>query len=359
MSASGQITRPTAIRGLVLDIDGVLTDGTDAVGGLAEKRLFLRDLDALTQARRRGVTVAFLSGEPEIEAVVERCGGGAFLAGCKDKGRGLREVCDRLGLAPAEVCYVGDADRDVPALEQAGLGLAPADASPAARSAADRVLRAASGRGAVAEAVELIWDLARLDALEQAARAASAATVEALAAVLAASSGMADVVAALAVAIADALARGGSVVTFGNGGSAAMAEHAAAELVGRFRTADEPLRALALSAGSPVVTALANDFGFNEIFARQVAAVVRPGDIVVGFSTSGRSPNVVRGLEEARRRGARTVGFTGQDPRDVGLACDLVYAAPSSDTPRIQEMHLVIWHAACEALETTRRNRQA
>lgn len=158
-------------------------------------------------------------------------------------------------------------------------------------------------------------------------------------------------VAALAARITDSLKRGGTVLTFGNGGSAAEAQHFAGELLGRFRATRRPLRAIALSTDSSVVTCIANDFSYDDLFARQVEAMARPGDVVVGISTSGRSENVVRGLRVARERGAVAVAWTGADPGSAGEAADIVIAAPSTTTARIQEVHTLVMHTICVAIE--------
>jgi 3-deoxy-D-manno-octulosonate 8-phosphate phosphatase (KDO 8-P phosphatase) len=147
------------VRAVVLDIDGVLTDGTVAVAGDPCKRVYLRDLDALTVLRSRGIPIAFLTGETAAAAapVVERCGGGEqALYGCKDKEAGLREISARMGVDLSELCYLADGRRDVPALKLAGLALCPADGDRLAKNAAHIVLAANGGRGAVAEAVDLV-----------------------------------------------------------------------------------------------------------------------------------------------------------------------------------------------------------
>jgi len=149
------------IKLLVLDIDGVLTDGTVDVGGNAGKRLFLRDLDALTLIKKKGIRVVFLSGEDEADAgpIVERCGGGdCVIFGAKDKEAGIREIAGKLGMNLSEMCYVADARRDVPAMKLAGLALCPADGDRLAKQAVHVVLEACGGRGAVAEAVDLILE---------------------------------------------------------------------------------------------------------------------------------------------------------------------------------------------------------
>ena len=153
------------IRALVLDIDGVLTDGTVGVNEFSPRRLFLRDLDALSRARSKGIQIAFLSGEsePEIKPIVERCGGGISVYDAKDKKKGLIEMTKKLRMDFSEICYVGDAQRDVPALQMVGLGLAPADADKLAKSAADQILTACGGRGAVSETVDIILEISDPD----------------------------------------------------------------------------------------------------------------------------------------------------------------------------------------------------
>jgi D-sedoheptulose 7-phosphate isomerase len=346
--------RPKAIRCLVLDIDGVLTDGSERLGESAHISLYLRDLDALTSARQEGLLIAFLSGESDIEDVVVRCGGGEALAGSKDKRAGLTELAGRLDLPCDEICYVGDADRDGPALELAGLGLTPNDASPAAVQAADRVLRAFGGRGAVAEAVEIILRLQEAGDLSGVVGEATRSSIDALERSFQELDAMSGALEPIAEALTVALERGSKIQLFGNGGSAAMAQHAAAELIGRYRSDSSPLPAIALSTDTSVVTALANDYGFSEVFSRQVRGHGRPGDFAVGFSTSGRSANVVRGLEAAREMRMVTAGFTGRDAREMKPLCDHVFEAPADDVPRVQELHLVAWHVLCEVLEAFR-----
>ena len=146
---------------------------------------------------------------------------------------------------------------------------------------------------------------------------------------------------------------GGRLYTFGNGGSAADAQHLAAELVGRYRRDRRPLPAVALSVDPSVVTCIANDYAYEDVFARQVEALVRPGDVVAGFTTSGRSPNVVRGLAAARRSGATTVLFTGGEGATGAAAAeaDIALVVPSTTTARIQEMHLLLLHVLSEGID--------
>ena len=158
-------------------------------------------------------------------------------------------------------------------------------------------------------------------------------------------------IAELADRLTDALARGGKLLVFGNGGSAADAQHFAGELLGRFRDTRRPLPAIALTTDPSVVTCIANDFSYDDLFARQVAALARPEDVVIGITTSGRSENVVRGLRAAQERGALVVAWTGADPGPAGEAATMVLAVPSATTARIQEIHTLAMHTICVAID--------
>lgn len=158
-------------------------------------------------------------------------------------------------------------------------------------------------------------------------------------------------IAGVALSIADSIRGGGKLVLFGNGGSAADAQHIAAELVGRYLVERDALPAIALTANSSIVTAVANDSSFDDVFSRQVEALCREGDVALGISTSGNSRNVVAAAEAARRLGARAIGMTGAGGGRLAEACDECIRIPSEDTPRIQEGHAIVGHALCEIVE--------
>src|SRR3989454_11592851 len=162
-----------------------------------------------------------------------------------------------------------------------------------------------------------------------------------------------DDIVEMAHMIATALQKGRKVVFFGNGGSAADAQHISAELVGKFKKARPALRASALTTNTSILTAVGNDIGFDEIFSRQVQATLEPEDVAVGISTSGRSANVIKGVEEARRIGAKTIALTGSGGGLLGSLCDHRVIVPSDDTQRIQECHIMIGHIVCELIEET------
>lgn len=161
----------------------------------------------------------------------------------------------------------------------------------------------------------------------------------------------AETIAEVAQRCIDSLEAGGKVCFFGNGGSAADAQHFAAEFVVRFTRNRRALSSIAFTTDTSTLTACANDFGYEGVFSRQVEGLCRTGDVVVGISTSGTSTNVVRGLEAAREIGATTVAFTGRDPKRCGELADLALCAPSDVTARIQECHLLGGHIVCDLVE--------
>jgi len=153
--------------------------------------------------------------------------------------------------------------------------------------------------------------------------------------------------------LVDTVDKGNKILLFGNGGSAADAQHIAAEFVGRFAFDRPALPALALSVNSSCVTAIGNDYGFDLVFSRQIEALARSGDLAIGISTSGNSSNVLHGLSTAREKGLRTVAFTGCAGGKLKNAADYCICAPSNETPRIQECHILIGHIISELVEET------
>lgn len=155
----------------------------------------------------------------------------------------------------------------------------------------------------------------------------------------------------LALAVAATLRHGGKLLVMGNGGSAADAQHLAAELVGRFLLERRALPAIALTTDTSILTAVGNDYGFDEVFARQVEALAAAGDLVLGISTSGHSANVIKALAAAREKGCHTVGLLGRDGGRIAGMVDLALTVPSQETPRIQEAHQLIIHIICDLVE--------
>jgi len=158
-------------------------------------------------------------------------------------------------------------------------------------------------------------------------------------------------VAAAVETLSAALGSGGKVLIFGNGGSAADAQHFACELVGRFLRERQALAAIALTTDASTMTAVANDYGFDRVFVRQIEALGRPGDVAIGISTSGSSANVLAGVQYAKSRGLKTVAFTGGNGGPIGAAADVHVNVPHALTPRVQEVHRTLIHAVCDQIE--------
>ena len=149
----------------------------------------------------------------------------------------------------------------------------------------------------------------------------------------------------------ETIKNGGKILLFGNGGSAADAQHIAAELSGRYKIERRGLAGIALTTDTSVLTAVGNDYGYDRVFDRQVEALAREGDLLIGISTSGNSKNVLRALSLGRNMGCKTIGFSGRDGGVMDEFCDINLVVPSDDTPRIQEMHIMIGHIICQAID--------
>lgn len=155
----------------------------------------------------------------------------------------------------------------------------------------------------------------------------------------------------IARAVTDALTSGNKLLLIGNGGSAADAQHIAAEIVGRYKQERAGWAAIALTTDTSALTAIANDYGFEQIFARQVQGLARRGDVLFALTTSGRSPNILAALKTARNLGVTTVGFTGTKGESLRALCDHLFVSPTDDTPVIQQIHMMAMHAICDEVE--------
>src|SRR5262245_13609199 len=151
--------------------------------------------------------------------------------------------------------------------------------------------------------------------------------------------------------MAHALRNGKKVLFFGNGGSAADAQHLAAEMVGRFGPDRSAMAAIALSTDTSILTAVGNDYGYEKIFGRQIEALAQAGDVAIGISTSGNSPNVLHAFEVARNKGMFTIGFTGQTGGKMNERAEVLFRVPSGETSRIQETHILLGHILCELID--------
>jgi len=157
-----------------------------------------------------------------------------------------------------------------------------------------------------------------------------------------------ELIAKLAI---DTIESNGKIIIFGNGGSAADAQHIAAELIGRYKTNRYGLPAIALTTDTSALTAIGNDFGYENIFKRQLEALLNNNDLIIGISTSGSSSNVLKALEYANKNNAKVVGFSGCQGGEMSSVCDINLVIPSNDTPRIQEMHILAGHIICHLID--------
>ena len=162
---------------------------------------------------------------------------------------------------------------------------------------------------------------------------------------------LARLLARVGTAMATALSKGRKILLFGNGGSAADAQHIAAEFVGRYRMERPSLPAIALTTDTSALTAIGNDYAFEDVFSRPLEALGNKGDVAMGFSTSGKSPNVLKAMAAARKKGLVTVGLTGQNGEALVRQVDYCFCVPSVDTPRVQEAHALIGHILCDMVE--------
>jgi len=149
----------------------------------------------------------------------------------------------------------------------------------------------------------------------------------------------------------NSLKDGGKILIFGNGGSASDAQHIAAELIGRYKVERKGLPVIAITTDTSVITSIGNDFGYEHVFDRQIEALANKGDVAIGISTSGRSKNVINALKLASKLSCNTIGLSGQDGGEMNTICNINLAVPSKNTPRIQEMHILIGHTICHLID--------
>lgn len=340
---------------IVLDIDGVITDGTVIIDshGHEQKQVNLKDIDAIFELHRRGYKLAAITGEDtEIVGYFEgRFPWEFFFRGNKTKKETIQQIEQGTSISRERICYVGDGKYDVEPLMYAGLGLCPANAIDRAKHAADMVLQNDGGKGCLWELISILekydnetsphnYFYQRLEEHENIFKK------------MATDQGLMDAVMGIAGEILELLSKGRQVFLCGNGGSAADAQHIATEFISRFYRERPAMNAEALTVNTSTLTAIGNDYSFERVFARQLEAKAKPGDMVIGISTSGRSKNVLEALRYARKNGIVTVMLMGDHevPELDGL-CEYIVKVPSKITPRVQEAHIFIGHSIAEYVE--------
>ena len=343
------------IKLVIFDIDGVLTDGSILINaqGQEQKRLNLKDIDGIYELKRRGYLLAAITGE-ETEILSyfrKRFPWDRFISGCKKKAEAVKSLCEELGVEPERAAYVGDGKYDLDALSCVGLAVCPADSIREARLSADVILSRAGGQGCV-------WEL--LSVLETKARPASTtayfiARMEEHSLIfknMASDQALMTRVIETGEYLVKVLREGGRLFLCGNGGSAADAQHIAAEFVGRFYRDRPALCAEALTVNTSILTAIGNDYGYERIFTRQLEAKARKGDILICLSTSGSSANVLDALRYAKKSDLISIMLTGESyPAELEDLCRVIMPVPSAVTPRIQEAHIFLGHCLAEFVE--------
>lgn len=345
------------IKLVIFDIDGVITDGTITVDvhGNEQKKINIKDIDAIYQLHRDGFKLAAVTGEnTEIVSYFQnRFPWDYFFQGAKQKTEIIHQIQEQEQLSAAEICYVGDGKYDVEPLSYSGLSICPADAIDSVKHACDMVLQKAGGQGCLWELIGILRDYntparpvnyfyQRLEEHSDIFKRMATDTA------------LTETVMDVAGQLIQAFQRGSKLFLCGNGGSAADAQHIATEFISRFYRERPGLNAEALSVNTSCLTAIGNDYSFERVFIRQLEAKAKPGDMLIGISTSGTSKNVLEALRYAKQNGVTAVLLMGefQHPQLKDQA-DHIIQVPSRITPRIQEAHIFIGHVIAEYVEHT------
>ncbi|MGN0710468.1 MAG: SIS domain-containing protein [Anaerovoracaceae bacterium] len=339
------------IKVVLLDIDGVVTNGKVLVNSAGEeiKQIDFKDLDGAFEIKRMGLKLGFLTKEQTAitEFFKRRFEPDFFYNGISDKLCAIDAICEELNITRENVCYMGDGKYDVQGVANVGLGVCPNNAIPEVKEVASLVLEKDGGDGCVWQLVEHLKSLAERNNFTN-------SLLEHIDVVnrIKLDKQLQEKIVAVADKIVDCYKNGGRVLFAGNGGSASDAQHLATELVSRFYFNRPPLDAESLASNVATLTALANDYAYDNVFARQVLAKAKKGDVFVGISTSGKSQNILEAFRAAKEKQAVVVAMIGRNiTKDVEDFADYIINVPSDITPRIQECHILIGHMICEIVE--------
>lgn len=340
---------------IVFDIDGVITDGSVIIdsSGNEQKQINLKDIDAIFELHRRGFKLAAITGEDTeiVDYFEKRFPWEYFYRGNKTKKETMKQIEAGTGVSREKICYIGDGKYDIEPLTYAGLGLCPANAIDKAKNAADIILQNDGGKGCIWEIISILekyndgesshnYFFSRLEEHTQIFKK------------LASDQELTDTVMQIGDRIIEIFQKDGGLFLCGNGGSAADAQHIATEFISRFYKERPGLNAEALTVNTSTLTAIGNDYSYERVFARQLEAKAKPGDMLIGITTSGTSKNVLEALRYAKKHEIETVLLMGgfEDP-ELDDAADYIIKVPSLITPRIQEAHIFIGHVIAEYVE--------
>lgn len=340
---------------IVFDIDGVITDGSVIIdsNGHEQKQINLKDIDAIFELHRRGYKLAAITGEDTeiVDYFEKRFPWEYFYRGNKTKKETMKLIEAGTGIGREHICYIGDGKYDIEPLTYAGLGLCPANAIDKAKNAADIILQNDGGKGCIWEIISILekyndensghnYFYRRLEEHTQIFKK------------LASDQEVTDTVMQIGDRMIEILKHNGGLYLCGNGGSAADAQHIATEFISRFYKERPALNAEALTVNTSTLTAIGNDYSYEDVFTRQLEAKAKPGDMLIGITTSGTSKNVLEALRYAGKHEIETVllmgGFENPELNDVA---NYIIKVPSLITPRIQEAHIFIGHVIAEYVE--------
>ncbi len=348
------------IKWIFLDIDGVLTDGSVYVDeyGKEIKKIHYYNLDAIFELHSQGYLLVALTAEKSTftSFLEKRVPWTLFFGGCKDKLSVLLELERDGKLSRDEVVFVGDSRRDILLLQNVALSVCPQNAMSEVKKVCQYILPKNSEEGGLWGLIEIIGDL-NADKKTEDKPIIVERFMESVKVFhsICNSVEIINQITEVSERIVDCLSNDGKILIAGNGGSAADAQHIAAEFVGRFKLERTAYNVEALSTNTSILTAVGNDYSFDNIFSRQVEARGREGDLLIGISTSGHSKNIINAMEVANLRGMICVLLTGNSilPENEAGIIDYIIKVPSNNTPRIQEAHIVIGHILAELAEAT------
>lgn len=344
------------IKIIVTDIDGVLTDGKILITDDSQniKSLCLKDIDAVKLIKNQNIKLGIITGEENYftSKVQEILNPDYFVSGCKEKKKALLEIANKENCAIKDICFIGDGKYDIEAINIAGIGICPKDAIEEVKQVSDYQLTQKGGNGLLSETYSYIY---KINLLENHSFSYGIKEIFAnhkkLIENMENDEILQNAINKTITIMSQTFLKGGQVLFCGNGGSAADAQHLATEFVSRFYLERKALNAEALTVNTSTLTAIGNDYDYNRIFARQVEAKGKKGDILVGITTSGSSINIIKALEQGKKLGMITIAMVGNKQKDIEDVADIIISVPDSNTPRIQEMHIMIGHIICEYVE--------
>lgn len=339
---------------IVFDVDGVITDGRVYVNteGNNEKCMNLKDVDAIWELSRRGCQIAAITAEKDnfTKWIKKRFPWKVFWDGESKKGEAIKRLRKQHNIAEGKLIYVGDGKKDLSAFKEADICVCPMDAIEEVKKRADFVLSKVAGSGVLWEVVQCVEQLGnRYDCESKKIWLTNIQEHGDVVQKLLQNKKFLVLLEEMAELFLETLRKEKRIFLIGNGGSAADAAHIAAEFIGRFQKERKPWDVEALGTNNSLLTAVANDYGYEEVFARHIQGVIKEGDLVIGISTSGKSENVLKALHIAKKMGGNTALWTGAE---ADLRCsDVCLQIPSVKAARIQEMHILIGHYLADYVE--------